>query len=60
VGTAINVLTVLAGGSVGTLAGGRLREGMRSTAMQAIGIVTLLVAASPLWPLCLTRPPPIL
>jgi uncharacterized membrane protein YqgA involved in biofilm formation len=51
IGTAINVLAVLAGGSIGTLAGARLREGMRSTAMQAIGIVTLLVAASPLWPL---------
>jgi uncharacterized membrane protein YqgA involved in biofilm formation len=48
VGTAINVL---AGGSIGTLADARLREVMRSTAMQAIGIVTLLVAASPLWPL---------
>jgi uncharacterized membrane protein YqgA involved in biofilm formation len=39
IGTAINVLAVLAGGSIGTLAGARLPEGMRSTAMQAIGIV---------------------
>jgi len=46
IGTAINVLAVLAGGSIGTLAGGRLPEGMRSTAMQAIGIVTLLVGVS--------------
>ena len=46
IGTAINVLAVLAGGSVGTLAGARLPEGMRSTAMQAIGIVTLLVGVS--------------
>jgi uncharacterized membrane protein YqgA involved in biofilm formation len=45
-GTAINVLAVLAGGSIGTLAGTRLPEGMRSTAMQAIGIVTLLVGVS--------------
>jgi uncharacterized protein len=46
IGTAINVLAVLAGGSIGTLAGARLPEGMRSTAMQAIGIVTLLVGVS--------------
>lgn len=46
IGTAINVLAVLAGGGIGTLAGGRLPEGMRSTAMQAIGIVTLLVGVS--------------
>jgi uncharacterized membrane protein YqgA involved in biofilm formation len=46
IGTAINVLAVLAGGSIGTLAGTRLPESMRSTAMQAIGIVTLLVGAS--------------
>ena len=46
IGTAINVLAVLAGGSIGTLAGARLPEGMRSTAMQALGIVTLLVGVS--------------
>jgi uncharacterized protein len=46
IGTAINVLAVLVGGSIGTVAGARLREGMRSTAMQAIGIVTLLVGVS--------------
>jgi uncharacterized membrane protein YqgA involved in biofilm formation len=43
VGTAINVL---AGGSIGTLAGARPPEGMRSTAMHSIGIVTLLVGIS--------------
>ncbi len=42
-GTAINVVAVLAGGVIGTLAGQRLPEGMRSTAMQAIGLVTLLI-----------------
>jgi uncharacterized protein len=42
-GTAINVVAVLAGGVMGTLAGQRLPEGMRSTAMQAIGLVTLLI-----------------
>jgi uncharacterized membrane protein YqgA involved in biofilm formation len=46
IGTAINVLAVLAGGSIGTLAGTRLPESMRSTTMQAIGIVTLLVGVS--------------
>ncbi|WP_273845170.1 DUF554 domain-containing protein [Rubrobacter calidifluminis] len=43
VGTAINVATVLAGGGIGTLAGGRFPPKMRDTAMHAIGIVTLLV-----------------
>src|ERR671911_1894294 len=42
-GTAINVVAVLAGGSLGTLVGGRLSEGMRETAMDAIGLVTVLV-----------------
>jgi hypothetical protein len=37
IGTAINVLAVLAGGSIGTLAGARLPEGMRSTAISALG-----------------------
>lgn len=46
IGTAINVVAVLVGGGIGTLAGARLPEGMRNTAMQAIGIVTLLVGVS--------------
>lgn len=46
VGTAINVVAVLAGGGIGTLAGARLPEAARHTAMQAIGIVTLLVGVS--------------
>ncbi|MCC7371418.1 MAG: DUF554 domain-containing protein [Chloroflexi bacterium] len=45
-GTAINVVAVLAGGSIGLLVGARLPEGIRTTAMQAIGIVTLLVGVS--------------
>ncbi|MDP9478501.1 MAG: DUF554 domain-containing protein [Actinomycetota bacterium] len=45
-GTAINVVAVLVGGGIGTLAGARLPEAMRSTAMQAIGIVTLLVGVT--------------
>ena len=37
------MLAVLVGGGVGTIVGRRLPEGMRRTAMQAIGIVTLLI-----------------
>jgi uncharacterized membrane protein YqgA involved in biofilm formation len=46
VGTAINVVAVLVGGGIGTLVGAKLPESMRHTAMQAIGIVTLLVSVS--------------
>jgi uncharacterized protein len=46
IGTAINVVAVLVGGSIGMLVGARLPEAMRRTAMQAIGIVTLLVGVS--------------
>ncbi|CAN5731252.1 DUF554 domain-containing protein [soil metagenome] len=45
-GTAINVLAILVGGGIGTLVGAKLPEGIRTTAMQAIGIVTLLVGVS--------------
>src|ERR671916_824907 len=45
-GTAINVAAVLVGGGIGTLAGAKLPEGMRTTAMQAIGVVTLLVGVA--------------
>jgi uncharacterized membrane protein YqgA involved in biofilm formation len=45
-GTAINVVAVLVGGGVGTLVGGRLPLGMRQTAMQAIGLMTLLIGVS--------------
>jgi uncharacterized membrane protein YqgA involved in biofilm formation len=43
VGTAINVAAVLAGASLGTVVGARLSQGMRETAMHAIGLVTVLV-----------------
>ncbi len=46
VGTAINVVAVLVGGGIGTLAGARFPEKLRQTAMQAIGIITLLVGIS--------------
>jgi uncharacterized membrane protein YqgA involved in biofilm formation len=45
-GTAINVVAVLVGGGIGTLVGAKLPERMRETAMQAIGIVTLLIGVS--------------
>jgi len=45
-GTAINVVAVLVGAGIGTLVGAKLPEAMRHTAMQAIGIVTLLVGVS--------------
>jgi uncharacterized membrane protein YqgA involved in biofilm formation len=45
-GTTINVVAVLVGGGIGTLVGAKLPEAMRHTAMQAIGIVTLLVGIS--------------
>lgn len=45
-GTVINVAAVLVGGGIGTLVGTKLPETMRNTAMQAIGIVTLLVGVS--------------
>jgi uncharacterized membrane protein YqgA involved in biofilm formation len=46
VGTALNVVAVLVGGTIGTLVGAKLPGAMRYTAMQAIGIVTLLVGVS--------------
>ena len=45
-GIAINVAAVLVGGGIGTLAGAKLPEAMRATAMQAIGFVTLLVGVA--------------
>jgi uncharacterized membrane protein YqgA involved in biofilm formation len=43
VGTAINVVAVLAGAGIGTLVGAKLPEGMRETAVHAIGLVVVLV-----------------
>jgi uncharacterized protein len=42
-GTLINTLAVLVGAGIGTLVGARLPEGMRQTAMHAVGLVTVLV-----------------
>ena len=46
IGTIINVVAVLVGGGIGTLVGAKLPEGMRSSAMAAIGIVTLFVGVA--------------
>lgn len=43
-GTALNVLTVLLGGSVGLLLGARLPERVRLVAMDALGLGTLAIA----------------
>jgi uncharacterized membrane protein YqgA involved in biofilm formation len=43
-GTAVNVLTVLAGSSVGVLAGNRLPARTRDLVTDALGLVTLLIA----------------
>ena len=45
-GTFLNVATVLVGGGIGTLAGARLPREMRQTAMNAIGIFTLLIGVA--------------
>ena len=42
-GTVINAFAVLVGAGIGTLVGARLPEGIRQTAMHAIGLVTVLV-----------------
>ena len=42
-GTVINAFAVLVGAGIGTLVGARLPEGVRQTAMHAIGMVTVLV-----------------
>ena len=43
-GTAVNVLTVLAGSSVGVVAGNRLPSRTRDLVTDALGLVTLLIA----------------
>ncbi|EFQ83816.1 hypothetical protein HMPREF0063_10532 [Aeromicrobium marinum DSM 15272] len=45
IGTLTNVVTVLVGGGLGLLIGGRLDERIRSTVTTALGLVTLLIAA---------------
>lgn len=42
----MNVATVLVGGGAGALAGARLPHGMRQTALNAIGIFTLLIGVA--------------
>ncbi|MGD9001661.1 MAG: DUF554 domain-containing protein [Anaerolineae bacterium] len=42
-GTIINVITVLLGGTLGTLLGARLPERMRETIMHALGLLTIVI-----------------
>jgi len=42
-GTIINVITVLVGGTLGTLLGARLPERMRETIMHALGLLTIVI-----------------
>jgi uncharacterized membrane protein YqgA involved in biofilm formation len=42
-GTIINVVTVLLGGTLGTLLGARLPEKMRETIMHALGLLTIVI-----------------
>lgn len=43
VGTIINVVTVLIGGTLGTLLGARLPEKIRETIMHALGLLTIVI-----------------
>jgi uncharacterized membrane protein YqgA involved in biofilm formation len=45
-GTLINVVTVVAGGALGTVLGNRLPEKMRQTVLQGLGLITLTVGLS--------------
>lgn len=45
-GTAVNVVTVLVGSTIGALAGDRLPERTRTVVTDGLGLVTLLIAAS--------------
>ena len=44
-GTALNVVTVIAGALLGMLIGGRLPERTRSVVTDCLGLVTLLMAS---------------
>ena len=46
VGTLINIVAVLVGGTLGTLLGARLPEKMRDTVMSGLGLVTLALGLS--------------
>ena len=45
IGTVVNVATVLLGSAVGVLAGNRLASRTRDLVTDALGLVTLLIAA---------------
>jgi uncharacterized protein len=45
-GTLINVVTVIAGGTLGVLIGNRLPEKMRQTVLNGLGLMTLIIGVS--------------
>ncbi|MBM4428971.1 MAG: DUF554 domain-containing protein, partial [Chloroflexi bacterium] len=45
-GTILNVVTVLIGGSLGTLLGQRLPDRVRQTVLHGLGLVTIVVGLS--------------
>ena len=46
IGTAVNVVTVLAGTTIGVLVGHRLPERTRNVVTDGLGLVTLLIAGA--------------
>jgi uncharacterized membrane protein YqgA involved in biofilm formation len=54
-GTAINIVTIVAGAGVGVLVGGRMSERTRSLITDVLGLVTILGAASALVPMWNSR-----
>ena len=43
IGTLINVITVIIGGSFGLLIGGKISEGLENTVMKGLGLITLVI-----------------
>lgn len=54
-GTLINVLTIIGGASLGVLIGGRLPERIRALITDALGLITILGAATALVPIASQR-----
>lgn len=54
-GTAINIVTIIAGAGMGVLVGGRMSERTRSLITDVLGLITILGAASALIPMWSSR-----